>query len=222
MPLGANNDGIDFKLKQVESELLQLKSAVENGQASPMQLEAKKQEYEALLQRKQNQIQMQQQLQDQAMDFGMKQLNKGQGGGMDMFGGNPGTGAAAMSAVGGAMAGLAAGDVNYRRDPNMTNKKDGFGEKHMDARAHVGGTILGGTLGYFGGPVGAAFAGPAVLGAHEIAEPTTRALINFGDSWGGAGGALMMDPIGTIASGKYGWGEIGKGFLLGPFAKLIK
>ena len=142
MPLGANNDGIDFKLKQVESELLQLKSAVEDGQASPMQLEAKKQEYEALLQRKQNQSQMQQQLQEQAMDFGMKQLNKGQGGGgggggMDMFGGNPGTGAAAMSAVGGAMAGLAAGDVNYRRDPNMTNKKDGFGEKHMDARARV-------------------------------------------------------------------------------------
>lgn len=137
-------------------------------------------------------------------------------------GGSVGMGARAMPVIGGALAGLAAGQYNYETDPNMTNKRNNFGTKYPDLRAHVGGTILGGVLGYFGGPAGAAVAGPVVMGAHYLAEPTTRALINFGDSWGGPGGALMMDPIGTIASGKYTAGQLLKGFFLGPFSKLIK
>ena len=67
-----------------------------------------------------------------------------------------------------------------------------------------------------------AFAGPAVSASHPFMEPTTRALIKFGDSWGGAGGALMMDPLGTVSSGKYSGGELALGALLGPFSKLVK
>lgn len=123
--------------------------------------------------------------------------------------------------VGGALAGLQAGIQNAENDPNMSNQKDGFGAKYKDRRAEVGGAVLGGVMGYFGGPAGASLAGPAVTLVHPIAEKTTRTMIKFGDSWGGSGGALMMDPIGTVASGKYNAGQLLKGALLGPFSKLI-
>jgi hypothetical protein len=224
MPLGSANNDVSAYLKKVEQELQELQVAVANGQASEMELNAKKSEYEALRQRQESQERaQQQQILEQGMRVGMNQVTGGSNTGFDMFGGgNQAGGLAAMSAAGGAVSGLMAGQRNYQTDPNMQNKKDGFGTKYMDARAHVGGTILGGAMGYFGGPAGAALAGPTVMGVHQIAEPTTRALINFGDSWGGAGGALMMDPIGTMSSGKYSVGQLAKGMLLGPLGKFIK
>jgi len=119
-------------------------------------------------------------------------------------------------AVGGALAGAAAGHMNYQNDPNMSNQRDGFGTKYRDNRAEVGGAVLGGVMGYYG--LGG-MAGPAVQAAHPVMEPTTRWLINTGDSFGGAGGALMMDPIGTVASGKYDGKELALGALMGPAAK---
>ena len=119
-------------------------------------------------------------------------------------------------AVGGAMAGAAAGQLNYMRDDNMRNQKDGFGTHSKDYRAHLGGAALGGVMGYYG--LGAA-AGPAVIAAHEVMEPATRWAINTGDKMGGAGGAMMMDPFGTVASGKYSGEELAWGAALGPAAK---
>jgi hypothetical protein len=155
-----------------------------------------------------------------------------QGGGMDMggmagiakgfMGGGKDGGSSKMGggswggAASGAMAGAAAGHMNYQNDPNMSNKRDGFGTKYRDNRAEVGGAVLGGVMGYYG--LGS-MAGPAVTAAHPVMEPTTRWLINTGDSFGGAGGALMMDPIGTVASGKYSGEELAWGATLGPAAK---
>lgn len=126
-----------------------------------------------------------------------------------------------FSAAGGALNGYMAGRENYKNDPNMRNGKDGYGKYHKDYRAEVGGGFLGGVLGYYGGPVGAAVAGPAVKLAHPVMEPATREVINFGDKVGGSGGALALDPIGTVSSGKYSWGELGKGALLGPLSKIF-
>ena len=156
----------------------------------------------------------------------------GGGGGGGMFGwfggggGGGGAGAAsgasqAIPIVGGVLSGAMAGIENENTDPNMTNQKDGFGGKYKDRRASVGGAVLGGVMGWFGGPAGAALAGPTVKLVHPFMEKGTREMIKFGDSWGGAGGALMMDPIGTVASGKYGAGDLLKGAFLGPFAKWL-
>jgi hypothetical protein len=142
-----------------------------------------------------------------------------QGGGMGGMGsmmGGKGGGGSWGGAVGGALSGAAAGHMNHQNDPNMRNKKDGFGTKYRDNRAEVGGAVLGGVMGYYG--LGG-LAGPAVTAAHPVMEPTTRWLINTGDSFGGAGGALMMDPIGTVASGKYSGEELALGALMGPAAK---
>jgi len=119
----------------------------------------------------------------------------------------------------GAANGFMAGVYNSQTDPNMSNKKDGFGTKYRDSRAEVGGAVLGGVMGYYG--LGS-LAGPATIAAHKFMEPATRSAIKWGDSWGGAGGALMVDPIGTVASGKYSGGELAKGALLGPFTKAFK
>ena len=136
-----------------------------------------------------------------------------------MGGGKEGGGLSGGSwggAAGGALAGAMAGQANYESDPNMRNQKDGFGTKYKDYRAHVGGAALGGVMGYYG--LGG-LAGPAVQAAHPVMEPATRWAINTGDKFGGAGGALMMDPFGTVASGKYGWKELALGASLGPAAK---
>jgi hypothetical protein len=116
----------------------------------------------------------------------------------------------------GALAGWSAGKYKYDNDPKMKSKKDGFGEHYPDYRTQVGGAIGGGVLGYYGlGSV----AGPVISVAQEGMEPATRWAINAGDSWGGAGGALFMDPIGTVSSGKYSGEELAYGALLGPAAK---
>ena len=139
-------------------------------------------------------------------------MGGGESGGASKMGGGGGWG----GVVGGALSGAAAGHMNYQNDPNMRNQKDGFGTKYRDSRAEVGGAVLGGVMGYYG--LGG-MAGPAVTAAHPVMEPTTRWLINTGDSFGGAGGALMMDPIGTVASGTYDAGELALGAAMGPAAK---
>ena len=138
-----------------------------------------------------------------------------------MFGNGGSLGGGWASAAGGALNGYMAGRDNYVNDPNMWSGKDGYGKYHKDYRAEVGGGTLGGVMGYWGGPVGAALAGPVVKAVHPYAEKGTRSVINFGDKVGGAGGALMLDPIGTVSTGKYSWGELGKGALLGPLTKLF-
>lgn len=143
-------------------------------------------------------------------------MNYAKGGGS---GGSGGFGGSWAGVPGGAANGFMAGHYNAQTDPNMSNKKDGFGTKYRDSRAEVGGTILGGVMGYYG--LGS-LAGPATIVAHKFMEPATRAAIKWGDSWGGAGGALMVDPIGTVASGKYSGKELAKGALLGPFTKAFK
>ena len=137
----------------------------------------------------------------------------GQGGGTQSAGGMGGSWA---GVPGGVMSGIQAGNKNYQNDPNMRNQKDGFGTKYRDSRAEVGGAVLGGVMGYYG--LGAA-AGPAVEALHPVMEPATRWAINTGDSFGGAGGAMMMDPFGTVASGKYSGEELAWGATLGPAAK---
>jgi hypothetical protein len=135
------------------------------------------------------------------------------------MGGSGGSGGGGGSWAGvpqGALAGWAAGKYKYDNDPKMKSKKDGFGEHYPDYRTQVGGAVGGGVLGYYG--LGS-IAGPAVSVAQEGMEPATRWAINFGDSWGGSGGALMMDPLGTISSGKYSGEELAYGALLGPAAK---
>jgi hypothetical protein len=112
-----------------------------------------------------------------------------------------------------------AGHYISQTDPNLSNQKDGFGKNWQDRRAYVGGAITGGVMGYYG--LGA-LAGPATITASKFMEPATRAAIKWGDSWGGAGGALMLDPIGAVASGKYSGGELLKGAALGPFTKVFK
>lgn len=147
-----------------------------------------------------------------ATGIGMKYATGGGSGGSGGFGGSW------AGVPGGAMSGAMAGHQAAKNDPNMSNGKDGFGKHYRDSRAEVGGAVAGGVMGYYG--LGA-LAGPVVTASHPFMEPTTRALIKFGDSWGGAGGALMMDPIGTVASGKYSGGELAKGALLGPFTKVF-
>lgn len=145
---------------------------------------------------------------------GMLGLGKSFMGGKD--GQSGGMGGSWGGAASGAMQGAMAGHMNYQNDPNMSNKRDGFGTKYRDNRAEVGGAVLGGVMGYYGA---GSLAGPAVMAAHPVMEPTTRWLINTGDSFGGAGGALMMDPIGTVSSGKYDAKELAIGAAMGPAAK---
>lgn len=145
--------------------------------------------------------------------LGMASIGKMFGGGQ---GGGGGMGGSWAGVPGGVMSGIQAGNMNYQNDPNMRNQKDGFGTKYRDSRAEVGGAVLGGVMGYYG--LGA-LAGPAVQAAHPVMEPATRWAINTGDKMGGAGGAMMMDPFGTVASGKYSGEELAWGAALGPAAK---
>lgn len=175
------------------------------------------------------QPQQQQPAQSQGLGGGMGNMAggiaggmlKGQAGGASTGGaqGNAGAFSGSWAGVpGGAISGAMAGHQAAKNDPDMSNGKDGFGKHYRDSRAEVGGAVLGGVMGYYG--LGA-MAGPAVTAAHPVMEPTTRWLINTGDKFGGAGGALMMDPIGTVASGKYSAGDLAKGALLGPLSKYV-
>jgi hypothetical protein len=134
-------------------------------------------------------------------------------------GGASGIGGGWAGVPGGVVNGVMAGHYISQTDPNLSNQKDGFGKNWQDRRAYVGGAITGGVMGYYG--LGA-LAGPATIAASKFMEPATRAAIKWGDSWGGAGGALMLDPIGAVASGKYSGGELLKGAALGPFTKVFK
>lgn len=150
-----------------------------------------------------------------ATSFGLGMLKNQTGGGQStgsQFGGSW------AGVPGGAISGAMAGHQAAQNDPNMSSGKDGFGKHYRDSRAEVGGAVAGGVMGYYG--LGG-LAGPVVTASHPYMEPATRALINFGDSWGGAGGALMMDPLGTVSSGKYSATDLLKGAVLGPFDKFI-
>lgn len=130
-----------------------------------------------------------------------------------------------FSAATGAYAGANQGVQNYYNDPNMRNGKDGFGKHHADYRATVGGGTLGGVMGYYGGSIGSMLAPAAVEWAHPGMEKFTRGLINTGDKVGDSAGAYVMDPIGTVASGKYSNRELAedkvKYSLLGGLAKFV-
>lgn len=93
------------------------------------------------------------------------------------------------------------------------NDPDGFGKNAPDNRHMAGkatmqaiGNWLGGT---YGGMAGSALA--EVF--HPAGEAISRAVITTGDKMGGPGGALVLDPIGTTASGKYTNEELAKGHL---------
>jgi len=100
-------------------------------------------------------------------------------------------------------------------------EKEGYGKYHDDVRDYAGGGTLGAVVSYFGGPVGGALAGPIVEAAHPYGERLSRNMINAGDKIGGAGGAMMLDPVGTMSSGKYKWKDIAKGAVMGPLMKLF-
>lgn len=142
--------------------------------------------------------------------------------GQSLFGRDGSLGGGWMAALTGALAGYNQGKKNYEEDPNMWSGADGYGKYHKDYRAELGGGALGGVMGYWGGPIGAAAAGPTVDFIHPYAEKTTRNVINFGDKLGGAWGGVSFDPAGALASGKYSWGEAAKGMALGPLDKLFK
>ena len=113
------------------------------------------------------------------------------------------SGGSYTGAVGGALAGYGAGKKNYYTDPAMRDKKDGFGTHHRDYRAEVGGGTLGGVIGYFSDGYATPLVSSIVDWFHPYAQDMTRSMINAGDSLGGAYGAMVADPIGTWASGKY-------------------
>lgn len=108
-----------------------------------------------------------------------------------------------LGAATGALAGYGRGKKNYYTDPAMRSGEDGFGKYHRDYRAEVGGGVLGGVIGYYTNGLGNGFVGPIVDWFHPYAQDMTRDAIMLGDKVGGAYGAMVMDPIGTWASGKY-------------------
>ena len=134
------------------------------------------------------------------------------------------TGGGWGSAFTGAIAGVTAATnrrekykAEGREDPVMERAKaDGFGQEHEDWRDIAGGGTLGAVVGYFGGPVGSALAGPIVDAVHPYGEKLSRTMVNLGDDLGGVGGAMLTDPIGAIASGKYSYEDTFWGGLLGP------
>lgn len=117
--------------------------------------------------------------------------------------GSSGSSASYVGAATGALAGYGRGKKNYYTDPAMRDGKDGFGKYHRDYRAEVGGGTVGGLIGYYTEGLGNGFIGPIVDWLHPYAQDATRWLINTGDSLGGAYGAMVADPIGSWASGKY-------------------
>lgn len=119
---------------------------------------------------------------------------------------------------GGAISGAMAGHRASENDPNMHKGKDGFGKHWRDSRAEVGGAVAGGVMGYYG--LGG-LADPVVTATYPIMEPASRALINWGDDLAGAGGALRLQPIATVASGKYSIGDLLKGLALGPLDRFF-
>lgn len=127
-----------------------------------------------------------------------------------------------LGAITGAMGGYSTGKRYAETEPEMSSGEDGFGTYHHDARTEIGGGILGGVMGYWGGAAGSA-AAPAVTDwIHPYAQDMTRDVIMAGDEIGGVTGAMVVDPIGAMASGKYSNEEIAASGIasgLGPLAE---
>ena len=126
-----------------------------------------------------------------------------------------GTGAASSSAGSAAGYGAAALSLynNAQQARYKRNDRDGFGKYSPDYRHAVGSAILS----YY-------LKGAGDMVADEIEpvmEPLTRGMIMTGDRIGGAGGALLTDPIGATVSGKYSGEELVKGAILGPVGKYL-
>lgn len=109
---------------------------------------------------------------------------------------------------------------NGRTDGNgetSSGDPNGFGKEHGDYRGVIGKGILS----YVGNGIFPGLGTAASYALHPVLEQATRNAINIGDKIGGAGGAMMMDPVGTAASGKYTPEEIIKGSILGPAGKWL-
>lgn len=131
------------------------------------------------------------------------------------------SGGSYMGAATGALAGYGAGKKNYYTDPAMRSGEDGFGKYHRDYRAEVGGGTLGGVVGYYSNGYANPIIPQLVEWVHPYAQDMTRDMIMLGDKAGGAYGAMMVDPIGTWASGKYSNSDLfasGATPLLAPIA----
>jgi hypothetical protein len=137
----------------------------------------------------------------------------------DAGSGGGGSGGSYLGAATGALGGYSRGKKNYYTDPAMRSGEDGYGRYHRDYRAEIGGGILGGVLGYYA-PYASGAAGPIVEWIHPYMQDMTRDVINFGDRIGGVTGAMLLDPIGAYASGKYSNKDILTSGLLAPLGPL--
>ena len=90
---------------------------------------------------------------------------------------------------------------------SSSNDPDGFGKEGADNR-HLAGKATMSVVGY---ATGTPFLGLAADAIHPIMEPVTREMINIGDKAGGVAGAMVTDPAGAIASGKYSNKDLLKG-----------
>lgn len=90
---------------------------------------------------------------------------------------------------------------------------DGFGKEGADNR-HMAGKATMSVVGrWLGGPLGGMAGSVLSEALHPVGEAVSRTVINAGDKMGGAGGALVLDPIGTTMSGKYSNADLAKGHL---------
>lgn len=90
---------------------------------------------------------------------------------------------------------------------------DGFGKEGPDNR-HMAGKATMSVIGrWLGGPLGGLAGSALAEVVHPVGEAVSRGAITTGDKAGGVSGAILMDPIGTSASGKYKPEDIAKGNL---------
>lgn len=135
--------------------------------------------------------------------------------------GSSDSGGSYLGAATGALAGYGAGKKNYYTDPAMRSGEDDFGKYHRDYRAEVGGGVGGGVIGYFSEGLANPLIPALVEWSHPYMQDMTRDMIMLGDRAGGAYGAMLVDPIGTWASGRYSNADLAaSGFtpLLAPIA----
>lgn len=138
-----------------------------------------------------------------------------------------------LGAATGAMAGYGQGTASEYTNPDYTSGEDDYGKYdtmgtgggikgkngkvYYDKRGQIGHTIGGGFLGYWGGS-------PLVSSVARWSDPyledMTRSVLNIGDKFGGVTGAMLVDPIGAIASGKYSTNDILKSGLLSGLGPL--
>lgn len=90
---------------------------------------------------------------------------------------------------------------------------DGFGKEGPDNR-HMAGKATMSVIGrWLGGRLGGMAGSALAEVVHPVGEAVSRGAITTGDKAGGVSGAILMDPIGTSASGKYKPEDIAKGNL---------